>query len=192
MALISRPGRFAALGLLLVLAATGCSSGDEQPSDADEILAAHDLDGLEPRELVETLEATAVTDRPQDLIASVRTDVLAVADDAGNEAEIPLPADEFYVSIAPYVDSSHDCFYHSLTTCLGELGNEGVDVSIVADDGTEIVSETLRTQDNGFFGLWLPRDIDATITIEHEGGSVQAPLATGPEDPTCITTFRLE
>ena len=26
--------------------------------------------------------------------------------------------------------TSHDCFYHSLTTCLGELDNEDIQVTI--------------------------------------------------------------
>ena len=29
--------------------------------------------------------------------------------------------------------ASHDCFYHSLTTCLGELDNEDIQVTITDD-----------------------------------------------------------
>lgn len=46
------------------------------------------------------------------------------------EVTIDLPGEKPYVSIAPYVDTTHDCFYHSLTSCRGELGNEEVDVKI--------------------------------------------------------------
>lgn len=34
--------------------------------------------------------------------------------------------------------ASHDCFYHSLPTCLGELGNEDIQVTIT-DDATGLI-----------------------------------------------------
>ncbi|MFN3866542.1 MAG: hypothetical protein ACK4MD_07490 [Demequina sp.] len=40
-------------------------------------------------------------------------------------------------------------------------------------------------------GVWLPRDIEATLRVETDAGVGQAPIATGPEDPTCITTVQL-
>lgn len=86
--------------------------------------------------------------------------------------------DEFYVSIAPYVGQTHECFFHSLTTCLGELRNEEVHVTVTtADDGAAIVDETVRTHDNGFAGLWLPRGIDATLTAELEREGRTASMA---------------
>lgn len=190
-----RARRLAATLALLALSATAaCTSADTDagiPQEAQDILAAYELDGLGPRELVETLEATAVSDRPQGLIASVRPDVVLLADASGAEAEVRLPQEEFYVSIAPYIDRTHDCYFHSLTTCLGEMGGEELTVTITDADGAVVVSETLTTQDNGFFGLWLPHDLDGTIVIEHERGTAQAPIATGPDDPTCISTIRL-
>lgn len=33
--------------------------------------------------------------------------------------------DEFYVSVTPYLEQTHDCFFHSRTTCLGELRGGG-------------------------------------------------------------------
>ena len=138
------------------------------------------------------LAGAPVEERPTDLIASVEPDAVVVTDEQGQEESVPLPEDEFYVSVAPYIDQTHDCFYHSLTTCLGELDNQEVDVTVTEEGtGEVLVDETLETYDNGFFGLWLPRDIDAEMTIEHEGLSSTTSLSTGEGDPTCLTTSRL-
>ena len=64
-------------------------------------------------------------------------------------------------------------------------------MTITAADGEVLVDETLTTYDNGFGGFWLPRDIEGTINVEFDGKSVTAPIATGPEDPTCVTTLQL-
>lgn len=182
-----------AVAVALVLVA-GCGSSDGDPAGGaeDTWLSAHGLDGLDAREVIDRLDAMAVDDRPGDLIASVRADALLLSDDAGNEATLDLPHDEFYVSVAPYRDRTHDCFFHSLTTCLGELRGEDIAVTVTdAATGTTIVDETIRTYDNGFAGLWLPRGIEATLTIEHGEQTVSMPIATTDDEPTCVTTAHL-
>ncbi|WP_262851776.1 CueP family metal-binding protein [Mumia quercus] len=57
--------------------------------------------------------------------------------------------------------------------------------------GTTLVDETLTTHDNGFVGLWLPRDVDATLSVEVDGRTTSAPLSTTSADLTCVTTLRL-
>ncbi|MFS4491238.1 CueP family metal-binding protein, partial [Dietzia kunjamensis] len=47
------------------------------------------------------------------------------------------------------------------------------------------------TYDNGFLGLWLPRGITATLTIDHDGRTATAPISTGDDDLTCLTTMQL-
>ena len=83
-----------------------------------------------------------------------------------------LPEDQFYVSIAPYVDQTHECYYHNLASCQGELVGEDLDVTITSDDGEVLVDETVTTYDNGFVGFWLPRDIEGTIEVEFDGSRV--------------------
>lgn len=47
--------------------------------------------------------------------------------------------------------ASHGCFYHSLTTCLGELDNEDIQVTITDEaTGEALVDEATTTFDNGF------------------------------------------
>lgn len=170
--------------------ATASASGAAASPAA--LLAAHGLTGLDGRAMIDKLDRVPVKDRAADLTASIRADELQLADTSGTTTSVPLPADTFYVSFAPYVSTTHDCFYHSLTTCLGELRN--VDVQVTVTDktgGSTLVDTTVRTYDNGFFGLWLPRDLDGTITIGYAGKSVTAPVKTGEKDPTCVTTAKL-
>lgn len=208
----------AALGALVlatVVTLAGCSSADdasaeaetasatgsaqEAPStttagatDADTLLAAYGLDGLDARELIERLDTTALADRPADLMASIRPNEVVVATAEG-EAAVPMPTDEFYLSIAPYVSQTHECYFHSLTTCVGELQNASIDVTITdADTGEVLVDGAETTYDNGFVGFWVPSGINAEVTIEHEGRSATEVLpTTSTDDRTCVTTLQL-
>ncbi|MGA8046407.1 MAG: CueP family metal-binding protein [Dermatophilaceae bacterium] len=188
----------AAIGLLVL---TGCSSAqDESPSAAATTPAAtaaatdtsfldeFGLDGSDPRAIVTELDQTN-DDRDSGVMGSVRYDSVVFVTDEGEKA-VPIE-DEFYLAVAPYVDQTHDCYYHNLATCQGELVGEDLEVTITTDDGEVLVDETATTYDNGFVGFWLPRDITGTIEIAHDGKSVTAPIATGPEDPTCVTTLQL-
>lgn len=182
--------------LAAALSFTGCSTvpddvaADEASPGTVAVLEAHGLSGLDAREIIERLDTTPVSERPDDLIASVRPDELVLTTASGAETSVPMPEDEFYVSIAPFVEHTHDCFFHSLTTCRGELADAELQVT-VTDGDTVLFDERVRTYDNGFIGVWLPRDIEGEITVTGEGGSVTAPLSTGGDAPTCVTTLQL-
>ena len=132
-----------------------------------------------------------VADRPDDLIASVQPTELVLTSSDEGLATMPMPDDQFYLSVAPYNTSTHPCQFHSLTTCLGEMTGESVDVTVTDAAGRTILDETRTTYDNGFVGLWLPRDITGTIRIEHDGKTASTPIATGADDLTCLTTMQL-
>lgn len=164
--------------------------GETAPPEGEALLAAHGLEGKDARTLIDELDATPVGERSTAFMASIRADTLVVTD-GSTETSLDLPDDEFYVSIAPFVDQTHDCFFHSLTTCRGELANEDIAVEIVDDSGTVLIDEAMTTFDNGFVGLWLPRDVSGTITLELDGRTVTDRISTGAEDPTCVTTLQL-
>lgn len=190
-----RTGRGAIVLAAMILTVSGCAApAEEVPASTGDsaILTEHELDGLDARTLIERLDMMAVSDRPTDLMASIRPDAIQLSDDEGRQTSVPLPEDEFYVSVAPYVEHTHDCYFHSLTTCHGELQNRVVQVTVTdTATGVVLLNDMLRTYDNGFLGFWLPRDIHASITIGYEGRSASAPVFTGREDPTCLTTLRL-
>lgn len=179
----------AATAAALVLA--GCSAGTPEPTALDALLDRHDLAGLSGQEVVDRLEGLETADRPTDLVASVRAAELVLADES-YETTVPLPEDTFYLSVAPFVDETHECFYHSLTTCQGELADEPVSVTVVdAATGEVLVEEDTTLGANGFVGLWLPRDVDAELRVEHEGRVGTTTVSTGADDPTCLTTLQL-
>ena len=122
----------------------------------------------------------------------MQPDALVLTDDQERETQLPMPDDEVYISIAPYRDQTHDCYFHSLTTCVGELQNAEVTVKITDAAGEVLVDDTLTTFDNGFLGVWLPRDIDATLSVEHDGHTGTTAITTkGAEAATCLTTLQL-
>ena len=181
--------------ILAILAITGCTAPAEVPpasADARPLLIEHGLDGLNARAIIERLDTMPIEDRPTDLMASIRPDAIQLTGDQGSEASVPLPEDEFYVSVAPYVEQTHDCFFHSLTTCVGELQSQDVQVTVTdTASGEVLLDATESTYDNGFLGFWLPRDIQATLTISYDGRTATAPISTGGDDPTCVTTLQL-
>ncbi|TRW46110.1 CueP family metal-binding protein [Georgenia yuyongxinii] len=188
-------------GAALVLA--GCSSvtiepaapatspaPSSSPATDSTLLTDHGLDGLAAQQVIELLDKTPLDERATDLMASIRPDELLLSD-GQEDVALPLPEDRFYVSIAPFVDQTHECFYHSLTTCTGELSGKEMQVTIVDDAGEVLVEETTTTYDNGFVGFWLPRDVDGTIRVSSEGREGEADFTTTDDGATCVTTLQL-
>ncbi|GAB3156522.1 CueP family metal-binding protein [Micromonospora sonneratiae] len=194
----------AAVSVLLV---TGCSSGGDNtaaagadtassaaPSvsaGAEPLLARYGLAGKSTVEVIDRLDRLGLQDRPADLKASVRASELVVSA-GGQEHSLALPDDRFYLSVAPYVQRTHECFYHSLTTCKGELVNTEVQVRVVDDaSGKVLVDEAVTTFANGFVGFWLPRGMTGTLRIASGGKAAETKISTGPDAPTCLTTLQM-
>jgi hypothetical protein len=183
---------------------TGCAAGREPattmtsgsaassgvPAEAEPVMAEYGLRGMDTVEVIDTLDRVPVEDRAQDLMASVRVDELLLSS-GEKEVSLTIPNDKFYLSVAPFVNESHDCFYHSLTTCKGELAGKDVQVKIVDDSGKALVDDTYTTFDNGFIGFWLPRDMRGTMTVSYGGKRGMTNIATGAKAPTCLTTLKL-
>lgn len=177
---------------------SGSGSGSSAPAtpsaaSTDALLQPLGLDGLPVTEVIDRLDALPVNERPADLIASIRPDALVLTDQAGAEAQLPMPKDRFYLSIAPYVEQTHECHFHSLTTCLGELGNSDVSVTVTdAATGKTVVDEQRTTADNGFLGVWVPRGPEYTVRIERDGAAAETRVNTdSAEAATCLTTMQL-
>ena len=172
---------------------TGVDGADDVPLVRDAMLKDHGLAGLDAREIIDRLDALPTAERPDDLIVSIRPNELMLTDAAQRETTLPMPDDQFYVSIAPYENQTHDCYFHSLTTCAGEIQNADVHMLVTdADSGDILIDETRTTFDNGFVGLWLPRDTDVTVAIEYDGRSATTDLSTSnDDDTTCVTTMQL-
>ena len=123
--------------------------------------------------------------------ASITGEQLIVVED-GKEKKYDLPEDEFFVSIAPYVNETHPCQIHSLVGCQGELTEAEFDVRIEDESGKVIIDEKMKSLDNGFIDIWLPRGHNFQVEISHDGKVAAAELATFKDDQTCITTMQLQ
>jgi len=179
-------------------AATGApsaavSSPVSDPASADAILQEFGYTDTDPVHLIDALDATPVAARPAGLMASVRPGELQLTAPDGREAALPLPADRFYLSIAPYVNGTHECHFHSLTTCRGELSGAEFDVTVRNVVTGEVLVDGPRAAfDNGFVGIWLPRGITADVTIGYQGRQAKATVSTTASDAaTCLTTMQL-
>ncbi len=179
----------AAAALLLTVAACSADTPAAEP-EVSAPLAAHGLGGMTGKEIVDHLDRLGGEDRPADLMASVRAEELLVTDGT-EEITVELPEDSFYLSVAPFVEATHECYYHSLTTCQGELAEQDVDVTFTTTDGEVLIDETTTTFANGFVGYWLPRDVEGTFEVSHDGLTGEVAVTTGEEDPTCLTTLQL-
>jgi len=172
----------------------GCStqtpaSPQGSPGATGAFLEEHGLSG-DAVKIVDQLEKLGGKDRPTEFTASVRPDELLLSDGT-DEVSMPLPEDRFYLSIAPYAAKTHDCYFHSLTTCQGEMSKQPVRLRIVDTGGSVLVDQETTTNANGFVGTWLPRGSSGTVEVTTPQGSGSQPFATGADDPTCMTTLKL-
>jgi len=166
--------------LLITFTLSSCSN--------DEDLASIGLDGMSGKEIL-----TGVAD------GSIKVDGfgLSVYDDElmvlvnDKKISVNMPDDEFYLSVAPYIGSTHTCGFHSATGCRGELKQETFFVEFVDSDNNVILSEEISTMSNGFFDLWLPRNIEGTLTITQGDLTTSKLISTESGQPTCETTMKL-
>ena len=187
-------GLLAVLTALLLLAACANTSAPQPTQQsgltAPTLLAEHGFSAMSARQIVNRLERTS--DKPADLMASVQYDELQLADVDHPRDVVTMPlGGRFHLSVAPYVHRTHDCYFHSLTTCQGELVGRTLDVTITGDDGRVLVDGPVRTYPDGFVAFWLPRDITATLEVDYHGRSATTRISTGSRAPTCLTSVRL-
>lgn len=104
---------------------------------------------------------------------------------------VDMPEDEFYVSVAPYIDNTHECLYHNATGCRGELKNTEFFVEFIDSDGNVIISENMMSLSNGFIDLWLPRNLEGSLTITYNELTTSKVISTESGQPTCETTMQL-
>lgn len=147
------------------------------------------LDGMTGKEILLGVADGSVVVEGFNL--SVYDDELIVITDS-KRISVDMPKDEFYVSVAPYIETTHECLFHSATGCRGEMKNEDFYVTFVDESGSTLISENMTSLDNGFIDLWLPRDIEGTLTITHGELSVTKVISTEAGQPTCETTMKLQ
>ena len=147
-------------------------------------LEKYNLAGLDVKAIVKELDSTI--DEPKELSSSINGKFLTLQD-GESKVELKVPEDSFYLSFAPYENSTHPCGFHSLSGCRSELVNVVVHVLITDSQGKVIIDEDMETMDNGFIGVWLPRDVNLNLTATYNGKVASAPISTFAESETCLT-----
>ncbi|HLR42325.1 MAG TPA: CueP family metal-binding protein, partial [Pseudogracilibacillus sp.] len=104
------------LMLVLLAACNGKSANEELESKVNE--------PTDVKELVQNYSVGKITDQS----ASITSTQLIVTDSNDKELVYDLPEEEFFVSIAPFINETHPCENHSLTGCQGELVNQDFDL----------------------------------------------------------------
>lgn len=149
------------------------------------ILESYALEDMSVESMVLALETKSID--TTGLVASINSEYL-VLETEKESVTVALPENRFYLSFAPYINNTHPCNTHFLTSCQSELRNESFHVKVVLDDGTVIIDDTLISAQNGFVGVWLPKDVNATLHIEYEDLHISSPITTFEGSPTCLTT----
>lgn len=125
-----------------------------------------------------------------DVNISVTDSTLSIVTE-DNTITYEMPENEFYMSVAPYINQTHSCLFHSATGCMGELLEESFHILLIDTDGNVIIDDDFDSMSNGFIDLWLPRDIEGTLTITYGDLITIKDISTFTGDPTCETTMQL-
>ncbi|WP_409309810.1 copper-binding periplasmic metallochaperone CueP [Pectobacterium sp. B1J-3] len=157
-----------------------------QPS---EFLVQHGLAGKTVEQMIDTIDQSPQP-RPLPYSASVTSTALTLSD-GQQQYSYPL-GEQFYLSFAPYINQTHPCFNHSLSGCRGEMANTDFDVKVTDRAGQVILQKTLSSHQNGFVGIWLPRNIEGTIEVNYQGMRAFSPFSTSNASQTCMTTLQLQ
>ncbi|MFC2949369.1 CueP family metal-binding protein [Virgibacillus sediminis] len=170
--------------LLLILLISALLAACGSSGNAEDSSAVDDTEDI--KQLVEEYSGNTSVDGS----ASITSTELIINDEE-EERVYNLPEDEFFVSIAPYINETHPCTNHSLTGCQGELAGEDFEIYMEDSDGNVVVDETMNAESNGFVDLWLPRNETFQVKISHDGKEVESEISTFEEDGTCVTTMQL-
>lgn len=174
-----KKGLLGLTGILLILLLAACNNSSSNEKEVNEV--------KDIKELVHDYSVGSF----EDVSASITSHELIVTDSNKEETSYELPEEEFFVSIAPFIETTHECAIHSLTGCQGELVEKEFDVYIQDEAGNVVVDETMTSFANGFIDLWLPRDKTYTVKIGYDGKTAESELSTFEGDNTCITTMQL-
>ena len=128
-----------------------------------------------------------------DVVTFVTPDKVNFKFKDGETISIPLPDDIMIVSIAPYINKTHTCATHYMSSCDAELKNTNIKVvAVTAASGKILINKTMKTAPTGFLDLWLPRNQTIDITVSAKGKSATGKIFTNRDSKTCETTLKLK
>lgn len=193
------PAVLAVTGVLLL---AGCTAAGQAPaperggsstSAPSSRAGVQELSRTDVRTVIDALDRAPLAARDASVTASIRTDRVVLGGADGAQTELAMPDGLTYISFAPYRSQTHDCTFHAPSSCVGELRNTPLQLTVTDTvTGETYVDENTQTFDNGFIGVWLPRGITAEVVIVVGDSEARSVISTAnDDDPTCITTLPL-
>jgi hypothetical protein len=107
------------------------------------------------------------------------------------DVETNEESDMFYLAVGLYENKTHPCPRHEFT-CLAEFKSALLNFTIVSGDGNYVLSDTIMTEDNGFFDLYLPKDKDYIASFTIDGKSGVGVITTRKDASNCITEIQVK
>lgn len=180
--------KFILFGMLAAFALSIVLINTLDKEDKKDFLTLHGFENMSTREVINTLDKGQ--HKSGNLLAQISSKNLVI-EDVFNKYTYSYKDEPFYLSIAPYIDNTHPCFDHVPTSCQGELVNKDITVQVINDKNEVVYSENTKTLDNGFAGIWLPRNMKGTISVQYDGKVAVQDISTFSTDGTCLTDLRL-
>jgi hypothetical protein len=149
-----------------------------------------ELKGIDGKQAMEL--ANKWRQKNLDITSFVTPDAVTFKFKDGKIISVPMPDDQMVVSIAPYINKTHECATHYMSKCDAELKNVPVNVLAINAGGKTLINKTIKTPSTGFFDLWLPRDQEITISVNAQGKKAIGKIYTYRNSKTCDTTLKLE
>lgn len=146
--------------------------------------------GLDKSNVIELIEKLENNDFPDELSASITEEQVLIYFKE-DTYEIDIPENVLYISFAPYLTYTHDCFRHSLTGCQGELVNKDMLIKVYSQNEELIFSRQENTGDDGFIGLFLESNQTYKIEITYENTQVMFMVQSGTSQ-TCYSELQLQ
>lgn len=147
------------------------------------------LNGLTPQQALTKANLWRNTGGLQSFVT---TEAIVFKFPSGEQKSVALPAKQMVVAIAPYVNRTHPCRTHYMSSCQGELVSTPVNVLVQNQIGKTVMNKTVKTLPNGFLELWLDRNQTYQITLKTSGKTTTGTLNTKAGSDTCVTTMRLQ
>ena len=178
------------LSLMLTLMTSTYADANTTLTQAQEFQSLNHIEAVE--------QAKKWNKNNQNIKVQITSKEISASFPDGSHSSVEIPYDTFFVSIAPWINTTHPCTNHVPTGCTGELINKDMHLVIKdAKSGKTIKNEKINTGNDGFIDLWLPRNKTLNVSI-HYGSNTEIYLeaketiSTHTGERTCITSMKFK
>jgi hypothetical protein len=72
------------------------------------------------------------------------------------------------------------------------MPNSTFDVKVTDNKGNTVIQKKMTSHQNGFIGLWLPRNMEGSLEVSYNGKKAVHPITTLDDSQTCLTELQLQ